>query len=142
MSMKSESIAHEGFIESIASDYYQVKILAQSACGSCGSKHICGMGESQEKTIDVRRNPSHNFQTGQQVKVILEKSMGFKALFFGYLLPLISMVVVLFVVVGITGNEGLGGILALLSLAPYYGILYFFRTKLKSTFSFRLEPLC
>lgn len=141
MSHKSESIAHQGFIESIAEDFYKVKILAQSACGTCGSKHICGMGESQEKIIEISRHKTDNFQMGQQVNVILEKTLGFKALFYGYLLPLISMVVVLFIVAGFTGNEGLGGISALLSLAPYYGILWFFRSKLKHTFSFRMEAI-
>lgn len=141
MAERIENIEHIGYVDCIEPHGYKVKIFAQEACGSCSGKHMCGMGSSKEKIIDVVRKPQDAYALGDKVKVVMEKSLGFKALFFGYIMPFIVMVTVLFIVAGISGSESMGGLASLISLAPYYLVLYLFKDKLKHTFAFSLRKI-
>ncbi len=70
---------------------------------------------------------------------MLKKSLGFKALFLGYILPFLLLVITLFTSLTITKNEGLAGLLSVGVLLPYYLGLYFFRKKISNTFIFEIE---
>ena len=59
--------------------------------------------------------------------------------FYGYLLPLILMVIALVGVLKATHSEGAAALSALGVLVPYYVVLYLFRNKLKNKLSFSIE---
>ncbi|HPI44991.1 MAG TPA: SoxR reducing system RseC family protein, partial [Tenuifilaceae bacterium] len=77
---------------------------------------------------------------GETVKVLLKQSLGFKALFLAYILPFIVVITALFSLSSFV-SEGIAGILALLSLIPYYAILYFFKNKISKQFNFDIEKI-
>ncbi len=66
--------------------------------------------------------------------------MGFKALWFGYLLPLLLLVFSLIVFSGFIENEALAGLFALSVLVPYYIIIALMKNRLQKLFVFRLNP--
>jgi len=105
------------------------------------------MGESAEKAIgvDLRDNSSgwrpQDFYPGQPVEVILSRALGYRALFMGYLLPFLILVASLILMFYTTGNEGLSALVAVLLMAPYYGLLYRYRHKLRQTFRFSVRPI-
>lgn len=96
------------------------------------------MADIQEKEIEVPVYKKH-YSRGQEVTVIFRESQGFIALFFGYILPFILVLLTLIIAVSVTADELTGGLLALAILVPYYTALYFFRHYLKNVFKFELE---
>lgn len=133
-----DNITHPGIVEQISGDSIYVKILAMSACSSCHAKGMCSIAEVEEKVIEIKKDPKRNLNEGQEVTVAMQKSLGGKAVFLGYILPFLVLMGVLILVLSLTGNEGIAGLSAILILIPYYWLLYIYRDKLKRTFSFKI----
>jgi positive regulator of sigma E activity len=136
----TKTIEHKGFIKSIENGLIKVSILAQSACASCHAKGGCSVSDVQDKTIEIYNN-SDSYQVGENVNVILEQKLGFKALFLGYVLPFIIVLTSLIILSVLTKNEALSGLVSLGLLIPYYIGLYSQKEKLKKIFSFKIEKL-
>lgn len=130
-------VEHSGIVDHIEGQNVFVKILAQSACISCKLNGVCGT-DTQEKIIEIS-NVDTEVKPGEKVSVIMTEKLGMKALFYGYLLPFLVVLTVLIVAIGLTNKEGLSGLIALLSLAPYYAILSLFKDRLKRSFQFNLH---
>ena len=135
----SDRITHEGIIDTIEKDTIFVRILSKSACAACHSKSMCSVSEMTEKLVEIHNAGSH-FTTGQEVNVILDQTLGNKAVVLGYLIPFVIMILTL-VVASSLFSELWAGLSAIAILPPYYLLLYVFRNKLSKTFSFRIEPL-
>jgi len=75
------------------------------------------------------------------VNVIGRISQGYRAAFFGYLLPFLVVFITLILGVSLTKNEGFSGLLSLAVLVPYYAILYLFRNKIKRSFDFEISSI-
>ncbi len=134
----TKNIEHTGIVQDITDTVIYVKILSQSACAACHAKTICGMSEMKEKLIEVER-VNQNIQIGDEVTVLLKESLGFKALFLGYLAPFIILFVILIALISYTANELLSGLCALSSLVPYYIILFLFKSKIRKEFKFIIK---
>lgn len=139
MPAKPTLIEHLGRIDAVTPNDIRVVIISQSACASCHAKGACSASDVSEKIVVVSKT-NHNFLVGETVKVLLKQSLGFKALFLAYILPFIVVVTALFIFSSIV-SEGIAGILALLSLIPYYAILYFFKNKISKQFNFDIEKI-
>ncbi|MEA1898209.1 MAG: SoxR reducing system RseC family protein [Bacteroidota bacterium] len=136
----SKDIEHMGRIAGITGNRVMVNFISQSACASCQAKGVCSVSEVQEKSIEAD-NPGFELNVGDQVKIILQQSMGFKALFLAYVFPLILILFFLIVLSGILNNEGIAGILSLGGIAAYYGVLFLMRKKVDKQFSFVLKKI-
>ncbi|NOX48289.1 MAG: SoxR reducing system RseC family protein, partial [Chlorobi bacterium] len=76
---------------------------------------------------------------GDRVEILMEKSLGTKAVFLGYILPFIVLFITLIVGLNVFDDEGIAGLLALGILVPYYFALYYLRGRLSNTFIFRIR---
>ena len=134
-----EQITHKGRIVAIDPDITTIEIIVESACASCHAKGLCGLGEEKVKQIQVRTSAWTPRQVGDEVEVVLKKSMGYKAVFIAYGLPL----VVLFVALMLLGALGVGelwaGLGALGAVAVCYFVLFLFRNKISKDYSFFLK---
>ena len=139
MQNTSKNIEHPGVVDRVEGRQAFVRILPQSACGSCHSKSYCSMSELIEKIVEVGLRDKEQLGTGQQVTITLERSLGFRALLLGYLLPFTILLISLFIMVSLTGNEGLSALVSIALMAPYYALLYRFREKIRSRFRFRIK---
>ena len=139
MTDKSETISHEGIVTRITDDTLEVKILAQSACAACHAKSACGMGEQAEKILTVPRPKGKEFSINQKVNVKMAIGQGNVAAVLAYLIPIILLLVVLFICLGLGLSEGLSALLSIISLIPYYIVLYLRRDRLKKKFSYIIE---
>ncbi len=135
----AENIEHEGFIKEIEGDLLKVSITSKAACASCKVKGSCSVSETEEKIIDVIKNDSDNYKIGEAVKVYYKQSLGFRALFLGYLIPFFIVLISLIVLLSATDNELLSGIISLSLLVPYYIDLYLTREKHNKTFTFSIK---
>ena len=134
-----ENITHPGIIDKVSEDKVFVKILAMSACSTCHAKSMCSVAEIEEKIVEVKKEAGREYREGQEVLVSMQKSLGGKAVFLGYLLPFLLLIGVLIAVLSLSGDEGIAGLSAIGILIPYYLVLYLLRDRLKKTFSFSIE---
>lgn len=134
-----EAIKHSGVIKEIDEYQYYVSIVAQSACVSCSAKSVCNVSEMKDEIVEVPRNKTENFEIGDKVDILMEKSQGTKAVMLGYIIPFLIVLVTLIVSLNLIGNEGLAGLISIGILIPYYLILYINRDTLKTTFRFRIR---
>ena len=138
--MAKKVIEHKGRIESISGNKIQVHFLSMSACASCHAKGVCTASDMENKEVEVY-DTSGRFSKGEEVNVILQQSLGFRALFFGYVFPFILVVIALFSLHAFTANEIIVGLGALGILVPYYMLLYYLKDHFKKVFSFSIQKL-
>jgi len=136
----SGEISHKGIIKSLTDQQIVVSIVNESACSSCHAKGVCSAADMQDKEVDIR-NFSGDFRVGQSVQVIGKTSQGFKALFYGYVLPFLLIMLVLITLTSLQFSEGISGLISLSILIPYYLILYLTRNKIRKSFEFEIKPL-
>ena len=135
----SNKIKHAGVVDGVEGECVRVRILQTSACSACKVAAHCNASETKEKIIDVMDADASHYQKGDQVMVVADTAVGFRASLYGYLLPLILMVVTLVGVLAATHSEGLAAVSALGILIPYYVLLFLMRNKLRNRLSFTLE---
>lgn len=135
----SNKIKHAGVVDGVEGECVRVRILQSSACSACKVAAHCNASETKEKIIDVMDADASHYQKGDRVMVVADTAVGFRASLYGYLLPLILMVVTLVGVLAATHSEGLAAVSALGILIPYYVLLFLMRNKLRNRLSFTLE---
>ena len=131
-------IDHLGIVDRIEGDVAHVKINSESACSACHAKGVCGAADQEEKFLDVPLSGA-SYKTGEQVHVQVARRLGFKAVALGYFYPFLLQMAVLILLLLIGMSELKAGSLALLSILPYYLLLYLFRKRIESTFTFSIK---
>ena len=147
---KRKMIKHDGIIIALNEDGTAlVRIVQTSACAACKAKAMCASAESAEKEMTVVLLGDEQWAVGNEVEVMVQQKMGWKAVVLAYLLPFFVMLAVMFI-----GNELLAigdgqlamgdgakreavlGTVALCAMALYYLVLGMFKDKLQKEFSF------
>ncbi|HBG60252.1 MAG: hypothetical protein A2Y03_05425 [Omnitrophica WOR_2 bacterium GWF2_38_59] len=142
MNKRDAKVKHSGIITKIDNDLITVNIVNASACSSCHAKSQCSLSEKQNKLINVKYITDYSsFKVGDSVSVLIELSIGFKAIFIGYLLPFFILLITLIASFMFTQNEVTSGLISISMLIPYYFGVYFFRNRLIKNFEFSIEPI-
>ena len=136
----TNTIEHRGIVKNINGTSIEVLIIQSTACASCSAKGHCSSSESKEKIVEVFEK-NHSYKVGDSVMLEGETSMGLKAVFLAFVLPFIWIVICLFSLMSILQNELYAAMLSLISLVPYYLILWFFKDQVKHKFTFKLKPI-
>ena len=164
---KRKMIKHDGIIIALNGDgTARVRIVQTSACAACKAKAMCASAESAEKEMTAvllsdngrpmgygvldADKPLLEYKVGDEVEVMVQQKMGWKAVVLAYLLPFFVMLAVMFVgngllamgdgATGLLGDEAkreaVLGTVALCAMAVYYLVLGLFKDKLQKEFSF------
>ncbi|NTU94807.1 MAG: SoxR reducing system RseC family protein [Bacteroidales bacterium] len=141
MKNSGDIIEHQGEIIEIGIDYIMVEIISQSACSSCNAKSMCSMSETESKVVEVENKGYEMFEIGETVNVILRKSLGFKALYISYLIPLLILILILLSLSSFGIGELTTGLSIIMALAVYYIGVYLLRDRFKREFVFTIEKL-
>lgn len=131
-------IDHEGTIDQINGDVAHVRINSVSACAACHASGVCGAADQEEKYLDIPLN-GESYKVGEFVHVQVARHLGFKAVALGYIYPFLLLMAVLIGTIASGMDELKAGLLALLSLIPYYLVLYFLRKRIESSFTFSMK---
>ena len=134
-----EEITHKGRIVAIDPEITTIEIISEAACASCHAKGLCGLGEQQVKQVQVRTSAWTPRQVGDEVEVVLKKSMGYKAVFIAYGLPLVVLFVALMVLNSLGLGELYAGLGAIGAVILCYFVLFLFRNKISKDYSFFLK---
>lgn len=136
----ANTISHAGVIDSIKNGIVHVRIIQHSACSSCKLSSYCTSAESKEKMIDVYTNEATRFSVGENVNVIAASSVGIKAVVYGFVVPLVVMMLSIIIALLLFGlSEPLAAFIGLASLVPYYTLLYMLRSRLQKVLVFQIE---
>ena len=135
----AESVSHKGKVVSMTPQVTTVSILQHSACGECHAAGLCSMAELAEKTVQVPTDPYAGYGVGDEVEVILKASMGMKAVWLAYCIPLVVLLGVILGLMGLGVAEVPAGFAGIGAVAVYYLLLWLFRGKLKNEYIFTIK---
>ena len=140
-------IKHDGIVIAVNGDgTVLVRIVQTSACAACKAKAMCASAESKEKEIVAlfvgeeakrREGERQDIKLGDEVVVMVQQKMGWKAILLAYMLPFIVMMTVVAIGNGLLGiREEVIGTAALCAMGVYYIVLGFFKDKIQKDFSY------
>jgi len=132
------TVAHKGTIVEIAQGNIKVEIINKSMCAACHAKGFCSAGDSKDKIIDVPYFNNGEYAVGDVVEVEMRRSMGFKAVWISYVIPLVILMFFLLTLQEVSFTELQAGVGALLAVILYYLVVYMFRDKLANQFVFTI----
>ncbi len=136
--MAAAEISHIGKIVDIAPDFITVEIVAESACATCHAAGFCGTADATHKAVSVPATVG-DWHVGQEVQVLLRRSMGFKAVWLAYAIPLVVLMAVLLGLNAAGFGELASGLAAIAAVGVYYMFLWLFRDRLKNEYSFYIK---
>ena len=136
--VQTDMIKHDGIIIALNEDGTAlVRIIQTSACAACKAKAMCASAESAEKEMTVVLLGDEQWAVGNEVEVMVQQKMGWKAVMLAYLLPFFVMFAVMLIGNAIWAvREEILGTVALCAMAMYYLVLGLFKDKLQKEFSF------
>ena len=136
---KKNEIRHSGKILEIAPDFTTVQIVVSSACASCHARTMCGMSEDEEKVIMVPTDPYADHKVGDEVEVMTKMTMGLKAVWISYVIPLAVLMILILSLSAVISNELVLGLVAIAGVALYYFGIWLFRDRLSNEFVFYIR---
>ena len=116
-----------------------MQIVSESACSACHAKGLCSLGDSTVKEVELPTRGWDNYQVGDEVSVVLQASMGHKAVWLAYVLPLVLMAAALLVTLSACGSELLAGGVAIAAVALWYAVLWLLRGRLRNEYIFNIK---
>ena len=120
-------------------DLARVQFINESACASCHAKSACGAADTKLYEVDARIPQGDTFAVGEEVRVAVHNQQGYFAIFLGYVLPFLLLMLAL-VVTNVLGASELVMALGMLGmLAVYYFVLYLLRSRVSRRFSFTIS---
>ena len=135
----SESISHKGKIVSITPQVTTVAFVQHGACSECHAAGLCSMGDVAEKVVELPTDPYNKHTGGDEVEVLLKASMGFKAVWLAYFLPLVVLLAVALGLIALCVGEVAAGLAGLGAVALYYGALWLFRDRFRNEYIFTIQ---
>lgn len=142
MSKKNE-ITHRGRVIEMTPEFTTVEIIVSSACSECHAKGLCGMSEDQQKLLSVPTDPYADHKVGDEVAVCTKKTMGLKAVWISYVIPLLVLMILILTLSTFLGDsahrEVIAGLGALCGVAVYYLVVWLLRGKLQNEFVFYIK---
>ena len=134
-----EQVMHTGKVVSMTPKTTTVQIVSHSACSECHAAGLCGLSEYTEKAVEVPTSPSATYGVGDEVQVVLKASMGFKAVWIAYFLPLVVLLAITLGLIALGVPEVVSGLAGLGAVALYYLIVWLRRDRLRNEYVFTIQ---
>ena len=136
---KKNEITHSGKIIDITPDFTTVQITVSSACASCHAKALCGMSEEEDKVIMLPTDPYASYNVGDEVTICTKMSMGLKAAWISYVIPLAVLMTLILVLTSLGIDEFVSAGAAVAGVGLYYFVIWLLRDKLSNEFVFYIR---
>lgn len=135
----NKDIRHSGKVVEITPELTRVEIISESACSACHAKGLCSLGESKVKVVEVPTSAWMDLKVGDTVDVLLKTSMGFKAVWLAYAVPLVVLVAALLGLLAAGASEVLAALGSIALVAIYYLVIWLFRNRLRNEYTFKIQ---
>lgn len=136
--MKDE-VMHTGTVVSMTPQLTTVRIVSTSACSSCHAASLCGLSEYTEKAIQVPTDPYAGYGVGDEVRVALKASMGMKAVWIAYFIPLLVLLAVALGLIALGVSEVVSGLCGIAAVGLYYLGVWLLRDRLRDEYVFTIQ---
>ena len=130
---------HTGKVVSMTPQSTVVQIVSHSACSECHAASVCGMSEFVEKAIEIPTDPRAPYQVGDEVKVVLKATMGLKAVWIAYFLPLVVLLAVALGLMALGVGEVVSGLAGIAAVGVYYFVIWLLRDRLRNEYVFSVQ---
>lgn len=134
-----EVVSHKGRVVRVTPQTTTVAILQEGACAGCHAAGLCGMAELKEKAVEVPTSPYSPHAEGEEVELVLKASMGMKAVWLAYFIPLLVMLAVILGLIGLGVAEVPAALCGIGAIGLYYFLLWLFRAKLQNEYIFTIK---
>lgn len=134
-----EQVRHTGKVVGMNPQMTTVQIVSHSACSECHAAGLCGMSEYTEKAIQVPTDPYASYGIGDEVQVVLKASMGMKAVWIAYFLPLVVLLAVALGLIALGVSEVVSGLCGIGAVGLYYLAVWLFRERLQNEYVFTIQ---
>lgn len=135
---KKKSVDHKGTIIEITEGNIKVEIVNKSMCAACHAKGFCTTGDTKDKVVDVAYLNNGEYSVGDSVVVTMKRSMGFKAVWISYVIPLLILLIFLLTLHSMGFSELVAGVSSVLALGVYYLVVYLLRDRISTDFVFTI----
>lgn len=132
-------ISHKGRIVRMTPQVTTVAIEQHGACGSCHAAGLCGMADVTEKAVDLPTDPYASYGVGDEVDLVLKASMGLKAVWLAYCIPLVVLLAVILGLIALGVGEIAAGLSGIGAVGVYYFLLWLFRDSLRNEYVFTIK---
>ncbi len=136
---KKTTVDHVGVVKEVTASYVDVEILNKSMCAACHAKSMCTMSDVSAKIIRVTNLFGQTYSEGEEVMVVMKKTMGLRAVWISYVIPLIILMILLLSLPRLGVSELGAGLSAVLGVAVYYLGIWLLRDKIAREFTFTIE---
>ena len=137
--MSKNEISHIGRVKEMTPESTVVEIISSSACSACHAKGLCGVSEEKVKEIEVPTDPYATWNVGDEVRVMLRQTMGLKAVWISYVVPLLILMILILTLSAVKLHEALVGLVSVCAVAVYYLVIYLMKDRLAKDFVFYLK---
>ena len=134
-----EQVKHTGKVVSMDPQLTTVQIVSHSACSECHAASLCGMSEYTEKAIQVPTDPHATYAVGDEVQVVLKGTMGLKAVWIAYFLPLVLLLAVTLLLIALGVSELAAGLAGIGTVGVYYLVIWLLRERLQNEYVFTIQ---
>ena len=134
-----EQVRHTGKVVGMNPQMTTVQIVSHSACSECPAAGRCGMSEYTETATQVPTDPYASYGIGDEVQVVLKASMGMKAVWIAYFLPLVVLLAVALGLIALGVSEVLAGLCGIGAVGLYYLAVWLFRERLQNEYVFTIQ---
>ena len=87
----------------------------------------------------VPTDPYTVYQVGDEVQVLTKISMGLKAVWISYVIPLLILMILILSLSSVIGNEVVVGLVSVAGVALYYLSIWLLRDRLADEFVFYIK---
>lgn len=137
--MSKNEISHRGKIVEITPEFTTVEIISSSACSECHAKGLCGLSEDVTKAISVPSSGWSERKVGDEVEVCLKKTMGLKAVWISYVIPLLILMILVLSLSAVTVHDWIAGAVGIVGVGVYYLVIWLLRDKLAKDYVFYIK---
>ena len=135
----TNDVSHKGRIVRMTPQITTVAIEQHGACGTCHAAGLCGMADVVEKAVELPTDPYASYGVGDEVELVLKASMGMKAVWLAYVVPLLVLLAVILGLFALGVGEVVAGLAGIAAVGVYYFLLWLFRNRLKNEYVFTIK---
>ena len=135
----AEQIVHPGKVTAVTPQLLTVGFTASAACGSCRAAGLCSMAERKDKTVEVPNIYGSRYQVGDEVEVAFRSTMGLKAVWLCYAIPVLLLLIIVLGALHLGLGELWSGLAGIGGVALWYFVLWLLRGKLNNQHVFTLK---
>ena len=92
-----------------------------------------------KKAVELPTDPYATYGVGDEVDLVLKASMGMKAVWLAYFIPLIVILAVILGLIALGVGEVVAGVSGIGAVGIYYFLLWLFRDSLRNEYVFTIK---